>query len=329
MALRAAEESLVLLKNDNGLLPLALSRKGVAFIGPHANATQAMLSNYHGKNSLVNSHSPLQAATAAGVDVTYAKGCNICDTYTFPGEGNMPCPAGKANDVSGIPAAVALATTSSVAVLFLGSDQTTEAENFDRSSITLTGVQEQLLAAVLEVQPNTVVVLIHGGPIASTAIKGKATSVLEAFYPGELGGDAIVNTLFGKNNPSGRMPYTTYHSNFTGRDVREMDLRANGGVTYRWFAGPVLWPFGFGLSYSSFTFEWSDATRGTGQRAVQIGTATTIDHTVTVTNTGQVAGDCVALAFVVAVQGSPPDTPLKKLFGFERLRDIRSAPTLT
>ena len=88
-ALTAAEESIVLLKNDGCLLPLAASAK-VAFIGPHANSTQALLSNYFGRNTLVDSHSPLQAAVAAGMHVTYTAGCNICDVVPagFP---NMPC----------------------------------------------------------------------------------------------------------------------------------------------------------------------------------------------------------------------------------------------
>lgn len=94
-----------------------------------------------------------------------------------------------------------------MAVLFLGSDQTTEAENFDRNSLTLVGVQEELLSEVLKVQPKTVVVLIHGGPLASPQIATKVPAVLEAFYPGELGGEAIVRTLLGKNVPGGKMPY--------------------------------------------------------------------------------------------------------------------------
>ena len=133
-ALRAAAEALTLLKNDliapgrgggvaaNPVLPLKRGAK-LAFIGPHANATTDMLSNYHGANTLVNTHSPLQAATALGLDVTYARGCNICDERPagFP---NMPCV--KSGDTSMIAAAVAAAKAADAAVLFLGSDQTTE-----------------------------------------------------------------------------------------------------------------------------------------------------------------------------------------------------------
>ena len=146
-------------------------------------------------------------------------------------------------------------------------------------------------------------------------------------FAGELGGDAIINTLIGKNNPSGKMPYTTYHADFTARDVREMDLKADGGVTYRWFTGPVHAPFGAGLSYTTFTYEWADAAVAGAARAgratsLPIAGGMRVDHTVTVTNTGTVEGDCVVLAFVLATTGSPADTPLKKMFDFERLRGM-------
>jgi hypothetical protein len=173
LALRAALESLVLLKNEAGLLPFkvagvndaaavtaadASKEKGarkervrktttVAFIGPHANSTQSLLSNYHGQNHLVNSHSPLMAMQAkaasskGALTVTYSRGCNICD-FPYgenPGFPNQPCPKDKASDTSMIAAAVAAAKAADYVVLLLGSDQTTEAENYDRDGIGLAG----------------------------------------------------------------------------------------------------------------------------------------------------------------------------------------------
>jgi beta-glucosidase len=131
LALRAARESLVLLKNDAPagggapLLPLPPSAK-LAFIGPYANATQEFLSNYHGENVLVNAGSPLQTALARGLSVHYERGANICDEVPagFP---NMPCT--RSGDASGIPAAAAAAAAADVAVVFVGLDQTSEAEN--------------------------------------------------------------------------------------------------------------------------------------------------------------------------------------------------------
>jgi hypothetical protein len=270
---------------------------------------------------------------------------------------------------------------------FLGSDQTTEAENFDRESLELAGAQEQLLRAVAAVKPGRVVlVLVHGGPIAVqwAAASGAVVAILDAFQPGELGADAIIDALAGSTidggdggdgggdgsegatttttttigGPAGLLPYTTYFANYTARDIREVDLRAGpAGTTYWWHTAPVLFPFGFGLSYSSFDFRWQqvegggggggerqeqerEQERGQGQlpplvvalpeagadnaaawlRAFGGG----VTHTVVVTNTGDRTADVVVTAFLVADPhgNSPTDTPLRKLFGFERFRDV-------
>jgi beta-glucosidase-like glycosyl hydrolase len=154
LALDAARESLVLLKNQNNTLPLLNEGRGmkIAFIGPHANSTDAFLSNYHGENHLVYENSPLAVALSRGLDVTYARGCSICDTFTPQ---NFPCTT-LHYDESGIADAAAAAAAADVAVLFVGSDQTTEAENFDRQSITLAGAQEHLLKAVLAANSRTI-----------------------------------------------------------------------------------------------------------------------------------------------------------------------------
>ena len=136
-------------------------------------------------------------------------------------------------------------------MLFLGADQTTEAEGYDRVSLTLVGAQQDLLTEVLAVAKQVVLVLVNGGPIdISTAVASeKVVAILETFQPGELGGDAMIEIMDGTASPSAKMPYTTYFQNFTSRDFREVDLRAGAGTTYWWFKGPVLFPFGFGLEY--------------------------------------------------------------------------------
>ena len=162
-----------------------------------------------------------------------------------PGFPNMPCEPGHATDSSGIPAAVDAASAASAAVVFVGLDPTSEAENFDRNNLTLPGVQKELVQSVLAAQPNTVVVLVNGGPVSSEWIASNVPAVVEAFYPGELGGDAIVDVLVGDYNPGGKMPYTVYPENFTdSRDIRDMDLSSNDGVTVGWHTGDVIYPFG-------------------------------------------------------------------------------------
>ena len=280
--------------------------------------------------------------------IRYNKGCNICD-WVPPGYPNQPCSRGKDGkdgplplpDDTGIPAAVAAAKAADVAVLFLGADQTTEAENFDRRGLGLVGAQEALLAAVVAVQPNTVVVLVHGGPIAveTAAASPAVRAIVDAFQPGELGMDAVLDVLEGVTSPSGLMPYTSYLKNFTSRDIREVDLRAGRGLTYWWHTDPVLYPFGWGMHYTNFSFVWSnlppaDAALSSIQVPLLAVTPMlqdfAINHTVTVTNTGGRVSDVVALAFVVAVPGSShPDTPIRKLFGFERLAGMKPGESRT
>ena len=335
LALVAARESIVLLKNDGQTLPLKAAAK-VAFIGPHANSTQAFLANYHGDNELVNSHSPLMVAAARGLSVTYSRGCNICDVVPggFP---NMPCT--KATDTSGIAAAAAAAAAADVAVLFVGLDQTSEAENFDRDTLALPGVQELLALAVLAAQSNTVVVFVSGGLVSAPVTLALARAALQAHYGGELGGDAIVDALFGAFSPAGKLPLTMYFNNITARDIRDVDLASAGGITHSFFSGPVLLPFAFGLSYASFSYEarfegalggststWRVARAGLADAAA--GAAAEADSVAVVARissdaaaAGAMASDCVVLVFVVREDARDGDgTARQQLVAFTRLR---------
>lgn len=336
-ALRAAEEGSVLLKND-GILPLLSAGQGqkLAFIGPQANYTQNMLSapQYHGQNKLVETNSPLMAAMQRGWSVAYAQGCNVCDAQP-QGYPNMACDIPKSNSSRvNFTSALDTAKTAQVAVLFLGNDQTTEAENFDRRSLELPGAQQALLEAICTVQSNVVLVLQNGGPIAVGWAKNSSCvrAILDVFQPGELGGPAIMNLLSGDTVPSGKLPYTVYTEDFVQRrDIREMDLRAAGGVTSWWSTQPTLWPFGYGLSYTTFTYKWSEdppqreikttaavAKAYHTQAEDQINSGSMF-HTVEVINAGHVTADCVVLAFLTSTSDSSEDVPLKRLFGFERL----------
>jgi len=215
----------------------------------------------------------------------------------------------------------------------VGLDQTSEAESFDRDDLRLPGVQEKLLAAVLEAQPRTVVVLIHGGPIAGDWLQGEQSppAILDAFYPGELGGDAIVDTLFGRNNPAGRLPYTMYDNSIvTRRDIRDTDLRNNGGITYWWYQGTPLYPFAHGLSYTIFSFDVSLKEGDINLDIQKLVTDSSGDldrvvlrYSISVNNNGARSGDCVVTVFLNKDGGSPNDAPLRKLVAFERIRELQ------
>ena len=368
--------------------------------------------------------------------MTYSKGCNICDKKP-PGFPNSPCgyphPPGPAPDTRGIAAAVKAAEGADVAILFLGGDQTTEAESFDRVSLTLPGAQQQLLEAVVRINPQwslhacvglplfsissfsfsfscffcflflvsfplcgsfivvvvvfshnvpvrfvtqltvhrvrsrpgrlplpsgcascllfqaavhrfVVLVLINGGPVdvswakASPAVR----AILEGFEPGELGGDAFIDLIIGAAAPSGKLPYTVYPESYTARDPREVDLRAAGGTTYQFYQGQPVWPFGWGLAYTTFSYEWSGAG-GSDTHTHVLSTADAMgnvsggggggghalaEHRVRVTNTGDVASDCVVLAFVAMVT-TPVSPKAAKHAGGGKFLDFVSSPTRT
>lgn len=302
LAYEAARQLIVLLKNDDGILPLDPSKLSMAaVVGPHGNATQDMLSNYHGTNTLVNSHSPYQALVNALGDgkVKYSVGCNIAD-----------------NDTSKIADAVNLVKSSDVALVFVGLDQTQEREGHDRTILDLPGVQLQLIQSVVGTGKPTVVVLINGGPLAIEWVKDNVHAIVEAFYPGEMGGDAISDILLGKISPGGRLPYTIYPADFAQkRSMIDMGLRSNGGITYRYYTGSPLWEFGFGMSYTSFSYSWPSQSP-----KIQCSTDSAVDqgivYTVNVTNTGKMAGDEVVMGFI---NSTDPNAPLKELFAFERI----------
>lgn len=231
LALDAARQSIVLLKNRGELLPLdARTLRTVAVIGPNANATQTLLSNYHGDNTLVQRHSLLMALQRVLPDVRYARGCAI-----------------DSPDRQGFAAAEQAARSAQVAIVAVGLDGSQEEEGHDRETITLPGVQEELVRAIVATGTPTVVVLINGGQLAIEWIKDNVPAIVEAFYPGELGGDAVADVLLGAYNPAGRLPYTVYPADFVRRSFFNMNLRTDGGITYMFYEGQALWEFGWGL----------------------------------------------------------------------------------
>jgi len=212
---------------------------------------------------LVNSHSPLDVAKSRNLRVTYAKGCNICDQANYPNYPNAICPE-KPSDQSGFNNALNTAKGADVVVMFLGNDQTFEAESFDRNSsfswgprgLGVTDLQNDLFNLISSTGKPIVVVLLNGGVLSVELFDSKANAIVEAWYGGELGGDAIIDVLFGDYSPSGRMPSTTYFEEFaTQRDFRDLSLKPSGnnpGITHLYYNKPVLYPFGHGLSYSKF-----------------------------------------------------------------------------
>jgi beta-glucosidase len=218
-----------------------------------------------------------------------------------------------------VEAAVETAARADVIVLALGLSQRLEGEEMgididgfsggDRTSLNLPKNQEELLKAMINTGKPVVVILMNGGPIASLQAEEKAAAVLLAGYPGVEGGSAVADVIFGDYNPAGRLPVTYYRSVDQLPPFDEYDMTNR---TYRYFTGEPLYPFGYGLSYTTFGYSGLELP----EKSV---TGSDVTVRVTVTNTGSMAGDEVVQLYVTDEKASTP-RPVRQLAGFRRIR---------
>jgi beta-glucosidase len=305
LALEMAQASIVLLKNDD-CLPLSKELGKIAVIGPNADDAVVLLGNYNGFPS--RSVTPLQGIktkVGAGTEVVYAPGCGI-----------------RSGDTSGFDEALAAAQGADVIVAVMGLSQLIEGEEGqqegveggerstgDRVELDLPGVQEELLKALHTTGKPLVLVLMNGSAVAINWADEHAAAVVELWYPGEEGGTALADVLFGDYNPAGRLPVTFYSSADDLPPFRDYDME---GHTYRYFRGLPLYPFGHGLSYTTFAYtglELSERKIVPGQE---------IEVVVTVENTGKRAGDEVVQLYLKDTEASVP-VPARQLAGFRRV----------
>ncbi|KAI4303153.1 hypothetical protein MLD38_038817 [Melastoma candidum] len=243
LALEAAHQGLVLLQNRQNALPLSTSRhRTVAVIGPNSDATVTMIGNYAGVACSYTS--PLQGI-ARYARTIHQQGCS-----------DVEC-----RNNQQFKAAETAAREADATVLVMGLDQSIEAEFRDRPGLFLPGHQQELVSRVAAASRGpVVVVLMSGGPIDVSFAKNdpRVAGILWAGYPGQAGGMAIANVLFGVVNPGGKLPMTWYPQDYVAKiPMTDMNMRADParsypGRTYRFYKGPVVFPFGYGLTYSSF-----------------------------------------------------------------------------
>lgn len=305
IALKAARESIVLLKNT-GILPLDKSRlKRIAVIGPLADSV--VLHNYNGTpGKTVSALQGIRDRAGTGIQIVTTRGCGVTANKTKTR--NVSSDAG--NDLTGIPAAVALSRDCDAAILCLGTDTRVEIEGHDRQTLSLTGNQEELVRAVLAANPRTIVVEMSAGPLSVPWIKTHVPAILQAWWGGEEGGHALADVIFGDCNPAGRLPHTVYASDAQVPPLNEYDITQ--GFTYMYLNGSPLFGFGHGLSYTTFTYQNLQLS------SPKITAGETVDVTVDVTNAGKIAGDEVVQLYVHDVTCSVK-RPAKELRGFQRL----------
>ena len=260
LAHRAALESCVLLKNS-GILPLnPEDGSTIGVIGPNANSRVALVGNYHGTASrYVTVLEGIQDLTAGKCRILYSEGCALSEDRVEP----------LAQENDRIAEAVAVAKNSDKVILVLGLDETLEGEQGDTGNSSFSGDKENLLLPwtqrllmkrVLDVGKPTVVVLMAGSAIDLTAAQDKAEAILLSWYPGAGGGRAVAELLFGKESPSGKLPLTFYRDDAL-LEMPQFTDYAMAGRTYRYYQGTPVYPFGYGLSYSSFTVKKLEADR--------------------------------------------------------------------
>ncbi|OPZ87830.1 MAG: Xylan 1,4-beta-xylosidase precursor [bacterium ADurb.Bin429] len=296
LALQAARESIVLLKND-GILPLRPVGKFIAVIGPNANAPDVMMGNYNGNPSYTVT--PLQGIidrAFPGANVLYSAGCDI--------NGPEDAIIWEAHEIAEI---------ADVLVVVLGLSPMLEGEEgagqADRPSLDLPPAQQSLLDMLAKFNKPMVVVLLNGSALAVNWAQDHAAAIVEAWYPGEAGGIAIAEVLFGDYNPGGRLPVTFYKSIEQVPDYENYDMT---GRTYRYFTEEPLYPFGYGLSYTTFAYG------NLAISAPSIAAGETVTVSAEVRNTGTLAGDEVVQLYVSAEQPSVP-APIRNLKGFQRM----------
>lgn len=327
LALQAARQGIVLLQNRARSLPLSTARhRSIAVIGPNADATVTMIGNYAGV--ACGYTSPLQGISR------YAK------TIHQSGCIGVAC---TSNQQFG--AAIAAASQADATVLVMGLDQSIEAEFRDRTSVLLPGHQQELISRVaMASRGPTILVLMCGGPVDVSFAKNdpKISAILWVGYPGQAGGTAIADVLFGTTNPGGKLPNTWYPQDYVAKiamtdlAMRANPLRGYPGRTYRFYRGPVVFPFGFGLSYTRFTQSLAKAPHkvmvhltkhytntntstfnNNAVRVLHTKCGKTVSLHIDVHNTGEVDGSHTVLLFSTPPAGAK--SAEKQLVGFQKV----------
>lgn len=336
LALKAAQQGFVLLKNAGRALPLSTNRhRSVAVIGPNSNATVTMIGNYHG--CACQYISPLQGISKY-TKIIHHLGCE-----------NTACKYDKQFEGAEYVSKQADAT-----VMVMGLDQSVEEEERDRTSLLLPGLQRELVLRVANASKGPVIlVIMSGGPVDVTFAKNdpNIAAILWVGYPGQAGGQALADILFGEHNPEGKLPMTWYpeeyiaHLPMTIMDLRPDPATGYPGRTYRFYKGPVVYGFGWGLSYTKFSQKLSLApasilvTLNKGVKAIKTTTpmkkSLKVSHVdcdslnfelyIDVKNVGNMDGSHTVMVFSTPPLQKYHWAPNKELVGFEKVHVLAGA----
>jgi beta-glucosidase len=309
LARKMAQQSMVLLKNSNHILPLEKSKYGaLVVIGPNAASLDALLGNYHGVSSkAVNFAEGITAAVGPGVRVEYDQGADYNDTTHFGG--------------------IWAASNAEVTIAVIGLTPVYEGEEGDaflapgggdKKNLSLPASHIAFMKALRKgTKTPLITVVTAGSAVDLTEIEKYADAIVLAWYPGEQGGNALADILFGDVSPSGHLPVTFYKS---FDDLPAYDSYALKGRTYRYLTGEAQYPFGYGLSYTQFEYAWKK------QPVAPKKATDTLSFSVTIKNTGAYNGDEAVQVYVKypAIERMP----LRELKAFQKLHVEKNGTAL-
>jgi len=292
----------VLLKNQDGILPLRKDVKTIAVIGPNADSRNVLLGNYNGEPSEYTTIlEGIKNKTSPDTEILFAKGCPL-----------------KEKSKEGFEKAITISQKSDVVFLILGVSPRLEGEEGqasesdllgDRLDINLPGIQEALLKEIYAIGKPIILILTGGSAISANFAKENIPAILFVWYPGEEGGNAVADVIFGDYNPAGRLPVTFYKSIEQLPEFRNYSME---GRTYRYFKDTPLYSFGFGLSYTKFRYS---NLRFSNE---EIDVSEALEVEAEIENIGEYKGDEVVQLYV-----SRKDTrfrvPIRELKGFTRV----------
>jgi beta-glucosidase len=312
-ARRAAGRSMVLLKNDGGVLPLDPTKK-TAIIGPLGDSGHDMLGPWWGRGADEDAVSLVEGMRAQNPNTTFTPGCTISNSDLYD-------PENECADTSGFPAAVAAAQAADQVVLALGETREMSGEAESRSMLDLPGEQEELIEAIKATGKPFAVVLFNGRPLTLEEVQADSPAILEAWFPGVEAGNAVADVVYGQVNPGGKLPVSFprnvgqvpifYNHKPTGRPC---DVSSKYNSRHRDILSCApLYEFGYGLSYTTFRVSnlRLSATRVDARRG-------SVRASVDVTNTGSRAGDEVAQLYLNDPVASISQ-PVRRLRGFQRV----------
>jgi beta-glucosidase len=324
LAREAAAKSCVLLKNENGVLPLSPHVKNIALIGPFADTAEELVGPWHScahTNDIVSLADAMRGKLNSDLQLSVAHGCPMVE----PGNRKMPHNISDFSLIRERPASdseiaevVKLASAADVVVLAVGEPLEWSGEDGSRSELGLPGRQQELFDAVAAAGKPVVVVLFNGRPLALPRIQEKAAAILEAWFPGIQGGNGVADVLFGDVDPAGRLT-TTFP-----RSVGQVPMYYNHLNTGRPGTGEYkgtyvdipttpLYPFGFGLAYTTFEYGKVELS------APVLKLGETLTAKVNVKNTGLRAGTEVAQLYIRALAASAGPRPVRELKGFQKV----------